>query len=363
VSVAVSFDQFLAQQGCAPDPSQRAAAKRLDMLADALRERRSADHKRSLFSRWISKTPVNQVRGVYLWGGVGRGKTALVDLLAREMEGRVRRLHFHRFMHEVHDLLRSLRTQHRTDPVAEVAATFARDIDLLCFDELYVHDIADAMILGGIFEGLVAAGVSLVFTSNVPPSGLYRDGLQRSRFLPTISLLERVTDVIEVDAGIDYRLRELQKAPVFTLTDLHAENFLNQRFEALSTGEDETSHFLQIEGRAISVRRRRDGVVWFDFRALCEGPRGTDDYIAIACQFHTVILSGVPLLGADDNAARRFIALVDELYERGVKLLLSSQVPFNLLYDGDRLAFEFRRTVSRLTEMQSTDYLGLPHRP
>ena len=210
---------------------------------------------------------------------------------------------------------------------------------------------------------LVAAGVSLVFTSNVPPSGLYRDGLQRSRFLPTIALLERVTEVIEVDAGVDYRLRVLQKAPVFTLTDAAADTFLNQRFDALSNGEDESSPFLQIEGRPIPVRRRRDGVVWFDFRALCDGPRGTDDYIAIACQFHTVILSGVPSLGADDNAARRFIALIDELYERGVKLLLSSEAPFNKLYGGERLAFEFRRTVSRLTEMQSTDYLGLPHRP
>ena len=139
--------------------------------------------------------------------------------------------------------------------------------------------------------------------------------------------------------------------------------FLNQRFDALSSGEDESSQPLQIEGRVIPVRRRRDGVVWFDFRALCEGPRGTDDYIAIACQFHTVLLSAVPALGADDNSARRFIALVDELYERGVKLLLSSEVPFSELYSGERLAFEFRRTVSRLTEMQSTDYLGLPHRP
>ena len=363
VSVEESFGQFLAQQGGTPDFSQLAAARRLDVLANDLRERRAVDHGASLLGRWLFGGRVKAVRGVYLWGGVGRGKTALVDLLAREMGGRVRRLHFHRFMREVHELLRSLRTQHQADPVAEVAATFAQNIDLLCFDELYVHDIADAMILGGIFDGLVSAGVSLVFTSNVPPSGLYRDGLQRSRFLPTIALLERVTEVLEVDAGVDYRLRVLKKAPVFTLMDTAADAFLNQRFDALSSGEDESSQPLQIEGRVIPVRRRRDGVVWFDFRALCDGPRGTDDYIAIACQFHTVLLSAVPALGADDNSARRFIALVDELYERGVKLLLSSEVPFSGLYSGERLAFEFRRTVSRLTEMQSTDYLGLPHRP
>ncbi len=362
MSIAQGFLDHLGS-GSAPDASQRAAADRLDVLVRELKAKRAWQGTLTWLNRWWRKHPTNPIRGVYLWGGVGRGKTVLVDLLAREMGERVCRSHFHRFMQDVHHRLQSLRSDAHANPIAEVARTFAEEVDLLCFDELYVHDIADAMILGGLFEALIGCGVTLVFTSNAPPSGLYKDGLQRNRFLPTIALLERVTDSVEVDAGIDYRLRLLQQAPMYTLADETAEAFLSARFNDLSNGAETSESQMDIEGRPVAVRRRRGGVVWFDFAALCQGPRGTDDYISVACQFHTVILSRVPVMTLDDNAARRFIALVDEFYERGVKLVLSTASSIENLYAGERLEFDYRRTVSRLTEMQSTAYLGLPHRP
>jgi cell division protein ZapE len=202
-----------------------------------------------------------------------------------------------------------------------------------------------------------------VFTSNVPPAGLYRDGLQRSRFLPAIALLERVTAVVEVDAEHDYRLRQLERAPLYLSGGAEdADAFLLQRFEAIAGEPGTAGGSVEVEGRPIAVRRRAAGAVWFDFAALCEGPRGTNDYIEIARQFHTVVLADVPALGADDDdAARRLIALVDEFYERGVKLLVSAAAAPESLYHGERLAFDFRRTASRLTEMQSHDYLARPH--
>jgi cell division protein ZapE len=287
----------------------------------------------------------------------------LVDLFVECVGQRVRRSHFHRFMHDAHARLRALRAEAHEDPVATVATELADGLDVLCFDELYVNDIADAMIIGGLFEGLNDAGVTLVVTSNVAPRQLYRDGLQRSRFLPTIDLLERVTVVAEVDAGIDYRLRRLERAPMTVRSSPDSELWLSERFDGLARPDARSSGCIQIEGRPVAYRRMHAGIVWFDFKALCEGPRGTDDYIEIARQFDTVLISDVPVLGGDDNAARRFVALVDEFYERGVKLLLSTAGAFEQLYTGERLAFEFRRTVSRLIEMQSHAYLARPHLP
>ena len=363
MSIGRRFQEHLAGQGFQPDDSQLAAAASLDrlmeQLAQARREKQRPNFLRRLLHSRRSPTP----RGLYLWGGVGRGKTLLVDLFAAEVGGRVRRSHFHRFMQETHARLNVLRNSAVTDPVAELARELANELDLLCFDELYVSDIADAMILGSLFKGLNECGVTLVVTSNVPPSGLYKDGLQRNRFLPTIELLERVTEVREVDAGIDYRLRVLRRAPMFSLCDGNADRFLHERFQDLSTGPALTDSVIEVEGRPIPIRKRQGGIAWFEFSSLCQGPRGTDDYISIARQFHTVIISHVPSLSADDNAARRFISLVDEFYERSVKLLLTTEYPIEKLYAGERLQFEFRRTVSRLTEMQSEAYLGLPHRP
>jgi cell division protein ZapE len=236
---------------------------------------------------------------------------------------------------------------------------------VLCLDELFVSDIADAMILSGLFSGLVESGVALVFTSNEPPSGLYRDGLQRSRFLPAIALLERCCEVVGVDAGTDYRLRQLEKAPLYVTGDgPDVETALLARFEAIAGTPGQVGGSIEIEGRAIPVRRLSADVVWFDFAAICEGPRGAADYIEIAHDFHTVFVSGVPSFDAThENAARRFITLVDEFYDRNVKLVLAAVARPDGLYRGDRLRFEFDRTRSRLTEMQSHEYLARPHRP
>lgn len=311
----------------------------------------------------LGRTPAH---GIYLWGGVGRGKTMLLDLFAdrAQLAGvRVQRLHFHRFMEDVHSRLRDLQTAAHPDPLRTVAGAYAAHLDVLCLDELFVSDIADAMILGGLFAAFHARDLALVITSNVPPTGLYRDGLQRSRFLPAIELLEQVTDVVQVDAAVDYRLRRLEKAPLVIRADAAADRQLEARFREIAMADGLADGLLSLEGRTLAYRRRRDGVIWFDFDAVCRGPRGTADYIALAREFHTVVVSSVPRLTDDDNAARRFIALVDEFYDRNVKLLLSTTVELEQIYTGERLEFEFRRTLSRLTEMQSRDYLEMPHKP
>ncbi len=302
-------------------------------------------------------------RGVYLWGGVGRGKTFLMDVFHSQVDVPSRREHFHRFMKGVHEQLRRL---HDTeDPLHRVANDMAGRFRLLCLDELFVSDIADAMILAGLFDGLVEAGVSLVFTSNCRPSDLYRDGLQRARFLPAIALIERHCEVIEVDAGADYRLRELEKAPLYFVPDDPAAGVsLAQRFEAIAGDAGVPEQKLQIEGRTITARRASADVVWFDFDTLCDGPRGQADYVEIARDYHAVFISSIPVFDATlENQARRFIALVDEFYDRNVKLVVSASASPEELYQGQQLAFEFQRTSSRLIEMQTHDYLARPHRP
>jgi len=357
--------QDIARRGFDADPAQRAAVWALAGLAtrlDGAARREAGLWHRTLVA--LGRAPARApVRGLYLWGGVGRGKTLLMDLFADDLGEAATRLHFHRFMYEVHARLRALRERDLSDPLVTVANDLASTMRVLCLDELYVSDITDAMLLGGLFTGLVAAGVTLVFTSNAPPSDLYRDGLQRSRFLPAIGLLERETAVVEVDGGTDYRLRELERAPLYLASGPGSDAEIEQRFGALA-GAAGRGGELQIEGRQIAVRRWHAGVAWFAFGALCTGARGTADYIEIARQFHTVLLSDVPVFGAgSDDAARRFIALVDEFYERGVKLVLSAAAQPDRLYGGTRLEFEFRRATSRLAEMRSHAYLAQAHRP
>jgi cell division protein ZapE len=368
VTLADAYRRELARHGWQADAAQAAAIAHLDELRARLR--RAARRE----ARWpwrlrhaLSLVPARRaVTGIYLWGGVGRGKTLLLDLFASSLAVPVQRTHFHRYMHAVHQRLRRLRDLSTPAPLEQIAAEQAHAARVLCFDELYVDDIADAMLLAGLFTGLVTHGVTLVFTSNLPPAGLYQDGLQRARFLPAIALLERCTRVLEVDGGTDYRLRQLERAPLYV--DTHAEDgelLLRQRFEAIAGGGGTEGGVLEVAARPIAVRRRAAGVVWFDFAALCTGPRGTDDYIELARQHHTVVISGVPVFGAgseDEDAARRFIALVDEFYARGVKLVLSAATAPDRLYQGARLGLEFRRTSSRLTEMQSRAYLARPHR-
>ncbi len=360
------YRRQLAACGYAPDPAQERAVGRLDDLRRRLHvaARNESGILARLRSRFSGEPVRTQVRGLYLWGGVGRGKTFLMDLFHASLDVPAKRSHFHRFMHDVHDRLRDLRELEIEDPLDRIAADLALETRVLCFDELYVSDIADAMILGALFGALVRRGVTLVFTSNVPPSGLYRDGLQRSRFLPAIEMLERHTEVLELDHGIDYRLRQLERAPLYVdSNDEHADALLAQRFEAIAGSPGAPGGEIEVEHRPIPVRRRCEGVAWFDFAALCEGPRSQADYIELACQFHTIVVSGVPVFVAGrDDPARRFIALVDELYDRGVKLVLSAAAPAADLYRAERLRFEFQRTASRLTEMQSHEYLARPHR-
>lgn len=304
------------------------------------------------------------MRGLYLWGSTGRGKTWLADLFYRclPFPEKLRR-HFHRFMADVHGDLQAHASH--ADPLALVADRLAARARVICFDELFVSDIADAMILGTLFERLFARGVTLVATSNVPPQALYRDGLQRARFLPAIAALETHTKVVHLGGDTDYRFRLLERAEIYHAPlDAAAEAGL-QRFFAASAPEDTLNRGdLRVLGRVIPVRCRADGVVWFDFDALCGGPRSQADYIEVARSFHTVLVSGVPAFTpALENEARRFIALVDELYDHSVKLILSAAVPVQALYAGNRLAFEFRRTTSRLEEMRTQAYLAAPHRP
>jgi len=323
--------------------------------------------RNSLLGRGLDLLPRSRapLRGLYLWGGVGRGKTLLADEFFAELPVREkRREHFHRFMQDVHGRLR--RHRDRRSPLEQVAADVAAKARILCIDELVVNDVADAMILGNLLAALFRCGVTLVATSNLPPSGLYHGGLQRERFVPAIALLEKHCRVVELDAGVDYRLRELERATLWLgpgITD--AEVRLEAEFERLTGEGGARNAEIEVEGRSIRTRRCTEDVVWFDFHELCEGPRSAADYIEIARCFHAVFLSAVPVLDARmDDAARRFVTLVDELYDRGVKLFVSAarDAPGGL-YRGERLAFEFRRAASRLHEMQGRDYLARPHRP
>ncbi len=302
--------------------------------------------------------------GVYLWGGVGRGKTMLMDSFYESLRVPAReRTHFYRFMRRVHADLRAM-TQH-TNPLDAVAAAYAQRVRILCLDEFFVADIADAMILAGLFEGLFKRGVTLIATSNVPPRDLYKDGLQRQRFLPAIDLIERHVETVHLDGGIDYRLLELEQAPTYldsTLPD--SASRLAQRFAALSDGSRAGPGILHIEGRPIAARATAAGLVWFEFADLCEGPRGQNDYIELARAYHTIFIANVPVFtGADENAARRFIMAVDEFYDRRVNLVVSAAAAPQALYQGDSLRFEFERTASRLVEMQTQHYLAGAHRP
>jgi cell division protein ZapE len=272
------------------------------------------------------------------------------------------RRHFHRFMHDVHADLKRIKSH--THPLETVAHRIASRARVLCFDELTITDIADAMILCNLFDALFRRGVTLVATSNLAPKHLYRDGLQRQRFLPAIALIEKYTDVVHMDGTVDYRLRELKKASTYKVTQKpgDANEWLSKTFTAVA-GEPGTDGTVEIENRKIPCLRQSDDVVWFDFKALCDGPRSQNDYIELASYYHTLLLSDVPqFTETSENAARRFISLVDELYDRNVNLIMSAVAVPEELYRGEKLKFEFQRTVSRLMEMQSEEFLGREHK-
>jgi predicted ATPase len=463
------YAQQLTERGFRADAAQAAVVDRLDDLRQRLIVAREADA--SIMRRWFSalgsKSASEPVRGAYLWGGVGRGKTWMMDLFYQSLPfPERRRRHFHRFMHDVHAELKSL--QQREAPLEAVADRIAQDTRVLCFDEFFVSDIADAMILGGLFAALFKRGVTLLATSNVEPRNLYKDGLQRQRFLPTIDLLEQHLDVVAVDGATDYRLRRLTQAGTYLPSDApDTGKRLRELFDELADHDGDDSpprdtladrddgnsplpastadrsggngrprgnapphadtdgrpavsdpalsaagntaapthtdaagasriapgkpaagpastrrninqsgrpwpaqapvdpdSSIEIEGRRIPVICERGGVVWFDFMALCSGPRSQEDYIEIARDYQSVIVSDIPVFDSlHEDEARRFIALVDELYDRNVNLIVSAAVPPIDLYRGDRVGFQFERTASRLIEMQSEEYLAREHRP
>lgn len=358
-----AYQAELARLGYQADEAQRQCIEELERLRLALAARRARSGPWQRLGRWFGRRP-EPVRGLYLWGGVGRGKTFLMDLFYRSVAGEgAERVHFHRFMLSIHRQLAA--RKHVSDPLAEVAGDIGRRLQVLCFDELFVADITDAMVLARLFHILVDHGVTLVFTSNTEPRNLYRDGLQRERFLPAIALIEANCQVINMDAGTDYRLRTLASSQTYRVPhDAAADEALAAVFHRVAGDEPVDDAPLDVLGRSIPVRLAAEGVCWFDFADLCEGPRSKADYTELSRFYHTVLISDIPLLGIDgDDAARRFVELVDELYDRRVNVLVSAAAPAESLYRGRRMAHAFQRTVSRLREFASPDYLAAEHRP
>jgi cell division protein ZapE len=358
VSVRALYERTLAERGYASDAAQLAAVASLERC-----ENEWADYKArrsNALTKMLVRPPIP--RGVYMWGGVGRGKSFLMDCFFQSVPlTRKTRLHFHEFMREVHRELQELKGM--ADPLDELGKRMARRFRLICFDEFHVADVTDAMILHRLLDSLFANRVSIVTTSNFPPDGLYPNGLHRDRILPAIDLLKHKLEVINVDAGTDYRQRTLTQVPMYHCPlGNAAETALTQAFEQLAEARDE-SPVLNIEQRQISARRKAGGVVWFDFKGLCGGPRSQNDYLELASRFHTLILSNVPQMPPRlASEARRFTWLVDVLYDRRVKLVVSAEVPADRLYLEGPLAHEFPRTVSRLAEMQTQEYLALARR-
>jgi cell division protein ZapE len=359
------YEALVAAGELRPDDDQRAAVDHLARLEAEL----AAPRRNRLLSR-LRRTPVAAPRGVYMWGGVGRGKSMLMDLLFASVRvSSKRRVHFHEFMLDVHDRLRVERAREAGDPIAPVVAALADQARLLCFDEMVVNNTADAMILSRLFTGLIDAGVTVVTTSNRPPSDLYKDGLNREQFLPFIALLQQRLDVVSLNGPTDYRLQRLGGAPTWHVPNgPEATRALSEAFFRLTDYPPEDRAHVPAEeiavpgNRTLHVPKSLKGVAVFSFKKLCGAARGAPDYLAIARRFHSVILVGIPILGAENrNEAARFRTLIDTLYEHRVKLLASADAePEGLYQAGDGL-FEFERTVSRLREMQSHDYLAQGH--
>ncbi len=348
-----------------PDAAQRRAVEYTQRLYDDLLQ--ESEHGSGLLQRvrdWVSAPQPTPVRGLYLWGGVGRGKTHIVNALHAALPFSDKmRVHFHSFMRLVHRKLRAL--GEREDPLVAVAEDLAGRTRIICFDEFQVSDITDAMLLGRLFDALFSRGVTLVATSNIAPDELYLDGLQREQFLPAIELIKTHTHVMHLDSGVDYRLRVLERSAIYHCPlGARAEQALSTCFEALAPENVRTHAPLEVAGRDIETRGIADGIVWFEYAAVCETPRSAGDYIEIARRYHTVLLSNVPVMDDEQrDRVLRFVHLVDELYERNVNLILSAAALPEDLYTGRHLSVRFDRARSRLAEMQSHDYLAAKHLP
>ena len=355
-----TYQQDLKRDDFVHDAAQENAVRHLQRLYDDLTQ--TKPKQKGFFAKLFSKEEPAPVKGLYFWGGVGRGKTYLVDTFYESLPGtRKMRVHFHRFMHRVHNELKKL--NNTANPLEKIADTFKTETDIICFDEFFVQDITDAMLLGGLMEALFARGIVLVATSNIVPDELYRNGLQRARFMPAIELVKKNTEIVNVDSGIDYRLRTLEQAEIFhSPLDEDADKNLFEYFDKLSPEPGQLDEPIEIEGRKIKTRKVAKCVVMFEFSELCETARSQVDYMEISRLYNTVIISNVKQLGqTNDDAARRFIALVDEFYERHVTLIISAEKPITELYTQGNLNFEFKRCISRLQEMQSLEYLAREH--
>ena len=367
-SVESRLEEQVAGRRLEFDAAQRDAAVRLDRLSTSLTDAsQSLGEKLRAHLRWLPPSAAAPQRGLYLWGGVGRGKTMLMDCFYESLPfARCERTHFYRFMRQVHAELRTV--IRRTLPLDTVAQHLAQRARVICLDEFFVADIADAMILTGLFEGLFRRGVTLVATSNTPPEDLYKDGLQRERFLPAIGLIHEHMDVVRLDGGADYRLRQLEQAPTYLdSTREETPTQLQRRFAALAggsaTGPSTGPTRLSIEDRDMAAVATGAGMAWFEFRELCEGPRSQNDYIELARLYHTIFISNIPeFTWANENAARRFISAIDEFYDRGVNIVVSAAAAPAALYRGEKLQLEFQRAASRLIEMQTQRYLAGQHR-
>ena len=353
------YNELVIQGAIEEDPEQEAIASILDKLYEQL------NAPTGIMGRWrlpFKPFPRRAVQGLYIWGGVGRGKTMLMDMFCECLpEGQRLRFHFHRFMQRVHDDLRI--NSGATNPLDAVAEGLSLESKILCFDEFYVSDIGDAMILSELLAALFSRGVTLVATSNIVPDRLYWNGLQRARFLPAINLLKQNTMVLELASRVDYRLRVLQQDQIYyyPLTD-DAERGLRERFYDLVKKSSWIKEELQVNGRIIKAVAVTENIAWFRFAELCHGPRSQNDYIELAKIFHTLLLSGIPIFtSANEDAARRFISLIDELYDCNVNLVLTAEVEAENLYQGGMFREEFARTASRLIEMQSENYLVSEH--
>jgi cell division protein ZapE len=356
-SFAEHAQQAARLHGCYLDDAQVQVLGHFQRLHDELAQSEQVGY--SLLSVFMRKRPI---RGLYLWGGVGRGKSFLMDAFFDSVPvARKSRVHFHRFMQDIHHRLRDM--QGVENPLVQIASDIAEEYRLLCLDEFHVTDIGDAMLMRNLLQGLFDQGLVLVTTSNQAPDDLYRNGLQRALFLPAIELLKQHLELVQVEAGVDYRLRVLEKGGVFHFpADAAADKAMEITFEAIAGGPGARNVELEIEGRAIKALRVGPGVAWFRFEEQCDGPRGQADYIELARRYHTVLISGVRCLGpAEANRRRRFTWLVDEFYDRRVKLIMSAEAQLAGLLQSVAGEVEVERTASRLVEMQSHQYLSEPH--